>query len=155
MLVSWATEPSAYANNTAAVLFAYGDGSVAQLTSIWHQVMSRESSRRFEVVCEKALLWTDDDYLGPLHVQTDDGTHAVEFDPPPWTTKLQVPEVFAKALAQYCEPTKAFLDGLGAAAPRPGTPDAGEALAAHRLVDAAYRSAAGGGSPISAGPGAR
>ena len=64
--------------DTAAATFSYADGSVAQLTSVWHQVLTRESSRRLEVFCEKALLWTDDDYLGPLHVQTDDGEHVVE-----------------------------------------------------------------------------
>ena len=35
--------------DTAAVQFTYADGSVAQLTSIWHQVLTRESSRRLEV----------------------------------------------------------------------------------------------------------
>src|SRR5258706_8326221 len=58
--------------DTAAATFAFADGSVAQLTSVWHQVLSRESSRRLEVFCERALLWTDDDYLGPPAVQTDD-----------------------------------------------------------------------------------
>src|SRR5438105_3333424 len=50
--------------DVAAVRFSYADGSVAQLTSVWHQILSRESSRRLEVFCEKALLWSDDDYLG-------------------------------------------------------------------------------------------
>jgi predicted dehydrogenase len=135
--------------DTAAVRFVYEDGSVAQLTSIWHQVLTRESSRRLEVFCEKALLWTDDDYLGPLHVQTDDGTTIVEAAPPPWTSQLSVPEVYAKALAQYAEPSKAFLDALSEGRSPAGHPPAAEALAAHRLVDAAYRSAASAGVPIS------
>jgi predicted dehydrogenase len=130
--------------------FTYSDGSVAQLTSVWHQVLSRESSRRLEVFCEKALLWTDDDYLGPLHVQTDHDVTAIEASPPPWGTRLQVPEVYAKALAQYAEPSKAFLDALAGGREPAGHPPAADALAAHRLVDAAYRSAAEGGSPCAA-----
>ena len=55
----------------------FADGSVAQLTSVWHQVLTRESGRHLEVFCEGAALWTDDDYLGPLHVQTSDGTREV------------------------------------------------------------------------------
>ncbi len=150
--------------DTATATFAYADGSVAQLTSIWHQVLTRESSRRLEVFCEKAMLWTDDDYLGPLHVQTDDGEQIVTAEPPEWSSRFTLPEVFAKALAQYAEPTKAFLDGLagldrvggprpsGEVAPRTaGYPGAGEALAAHRLVDLVYRSAADGGAPRPAG----
>jgi predicted dehydrogenase len=133
--------------DVAAVRFSYADGSVAQLTSVWHQVLSRESSRRLEVFCEKALLWTDDDYLGPLHIQTDDGTTTVEAPAPEWTAQLTVPEVYAKALAQYAEPSKAFLDALAEDRSPAGHPPAADALAAHRLVDAAYRSAASGGVP--------
>ena len=46
----------------------------------------------------------------------------------------------------YVEADRAFVDAVtGGRAPDPGL---GVALAAHRLVDAAYRSAAGGGVPI-------
>jgi predicted dehydrogenase len=140
--------------DTAAATFTYADGSIAQLTSVWHQVLSRESSRRLEVFCENATLWTDDDYLGPLHVQTDDGERVVAGEPPDWSSRFTLPEVYAKALAQYAEPSKAFLDALARVAPDPaparsivGYPRAGDALAAHRLVDLVYRSAADGGAP--------
>lgn len=136
--------------DTAAVTFAYADGAVAQLTSVWHQVLSRESSRRLEVFCDKALLSTDDDYLGPLDVQTDDGTVEVEGSVPEWAPALTVPEVFAKAVAHYAVPTKAFLDALAAGDDRAVGPTAAEALTAHRLVDLAYRSAAAGGVPLDA-----
>jgi predicted dehydrogenase len=136
--------------DAAALRFTYTDGSVAQLTSVWHQVLSRESSRRLEVFCEKAVLWTDDDYLGPLHIQTDDGTTTIEAPAPAWTARLTVPEVYAKALAQYAEPSKAFLDALAEGRSPAGHPPAADALAAHRLVDAAYRSAAAGGVPLPA-----
>jgi UDP-N-acetyl-2-amino-2-deoxyglucuronate dehydrogenase len=142
--------------DTAAATFAFADGSVAQLTSVWHQVLSRESSRRLEVFCEKALLWTDDDYLGPLHVETDDGERLIESEPPGWSSGFTLPAVYAKALAQYAEPSKAFLDSLarvgtsrGPEASAVGHPRAADALAAHRLVDLVYRSAADGGAPKS------
>ena len=105
--------------------------------------------RRLEVFCEEALLWTDDDYLGPLHVETADGSKSSSSRRRrPGSTGSTVPEVLAKPLAQYAEPSKAFLDALardGAGAR--GHPDVGIALAAHRLVDRAYRSAAAGGRP--------
>jgi predicted dehydrogenase len=141
--------------DTAAVTFAYEDGAVAQLTSVWHQVLTRESGRHLEVFCEGVALWTDDDYLGPLHVQTSDGTHEVLGELPEWAARLTVPEVYAKSIAHYGLQVKAFLDGLGASGSVPGAtagasgyPGAGEALAAHRLVDRAYRSAAAGGAPV-------
>jgi predicted dehydrogenase len=145
--------------DTAAATFTYADGSVAQLTSIWHQVLTRESSRRLEVFCEKAMLWTEDDYLGPLHVQTDNGDQVIVSELPEWSSRFTLPEVYAKALAQYAEPTKAFLDSLarigtpGVVPSGIGHPRADDALAAHRLVDLVYRSAADGGVPQPA-PGA-
>jgi predicted dehydrogenase len=154
----------------AAVTFGFDDGSVAQLTSVWHQVLTRESGRHLEVFCEGAALWTDDDYLGPLHVQTSDGLRDIVSDGPDWAGLLTVPEVYAKAIAHYGAAAKAFLDGLSPDGERPrggrgpgrpdgqaqvggGFPGAGEALAAHRLVDRAYRSAASGGGPVATGPG--
>lgn len=142
--------------DTAAATFTFADGSVAQLTSVWHQVLSRESSRRLEVFCEKAMLWTDDDNLGPLHVQTDAGEHLVESEPPSWSSRFTLPPVYATALAQYAEPSKAFLDALARPDTRTepeaaalGHPRAGDALAAHRLVDLVYCSAADAGVPKS------
>jgi len=94
--------------------------------------------------------------LTGLHVQTDAGEHLVESEPPTWTSRFTLPPVYATALAQYAEPSKAFLDALarldtetvpGAAAV--GHPRAGDALAAHRLVDLVYCSAADGGVPKS------
>jgi predicted dehydrogenase len=148
--------------DTAAVTFGFGDGSVAQLTSVWHQVMTRESGRHLEVFCEGAALWTDDDYLGPLYLQTSDGTQEIMGELPDWAAGLTVPEVYAHPIAHYGSAAKAFLDGLASldgrltAGPGRGAgvgyPGASEALAAHRLVDQAYRSAASAGQPVPSGP---
>ena len=108
--------------------------------------------RHHEVFCERAALWTDDDYLGPLHVQTSDGARELTAALPEWAGLLTVPEVFTHSIAHYGTAAKAFLDRLAArAAGRDagqGHPAATEALAAHRLVDRAYRSAASGGVPV-------
>lgn len=140
------------------VTLRYPDGSVATLVSVWHQILSRESTRRLEVFCEDALLWTGDDYLGPLHIETAETEESVTADPPAWCSRFELPAKFAKSLAQYAEPSKEFLDLLARDPGAIGYPDVDIALAAHRLVDAAYRSAAAGGAPIelpaSLGPGA-
>jgi myo-inositol 2-dehydrogenase / D-chiro-inositol 1-dehydrogenase len=143
-------------DDATTVTFRYADGSSATIVSVWHQILARGSLRRLELFCEKALLWTDDDYLGPLHVETNAGEELVEAAPPSWVGRFEVPEVLAKPLAQYAEPSKAFLDALD----RDGTgargyPDVEIALAAHRLVDQAYRSAAAGGSPMTCAKAAR
>jgi nucleotidyltransferase/DNA polymerase involved in DNA repair len=56
-------------------------------------------------------------------------------------------------LAQYAEPSKVFLDALARDGARAhGYPDVGIAIAAHRLVDRAYQSAAAGGRPVRCDP---
>jgi predicted dehydrogenase len=136
-------------DDTTTLTFSYPGGSTATIVSVWHQILTRGSSRRLEVFCEDALLWTDDDYLGPLHVETSAGIEVIDAPSPPWLECFDVPEVLAKPLGQYAEPAKFFLDALardGSAAR--GSPTATEALTAHRLVDLAYRSARDGGAPL-------
>jgi len=135
-------------DDVAAVTFAYPDALVATLISVWHQVMRRPSSRRLEVFCEDALLWTEDDHVGPLHVETTDAVSQIDAVLPAWLGDLQLAPEIAELLAPYAVAARAFLDALATGAP--GEPDAATALAAHRLVDTAYRSAAAGGVPLSA-----
>jgi predicted dehydrogenase len=136
-------------DDATTVTFRFRDGSTATIVSVWHQILTRGSRRRLEVFCDDALLSTDDDYLGPLHVETSSGEGLVEAAPPPWIDRFEVPEVLAKPLAQYAEPSKAFLDALARdGAATHGHPDVEIALAAHRLVDRAYQSAAADGRPV-------
>jgi predicted dehydrogenase len=150
--------------DVAALRCDVASGAAVTLTSVWHQVLSRPSTRRLELFCEDALLWTEDDHLGPVHVETSEGHDEVVADPPSWIGRLHTPEVLAKSVAQYADPSKRFLDALvtagavagGARATGSvGAPTVDEALAAHEVVDAAYRSAAGGGevTPVAPGPG--
>jgi len=140
-------------DDVADVRFVYADDSTATLVSVWHQVLARPSTRRLEVLCEDAVLWLDDDHLGPVSRETNDGVRVLACPLPEWTAALRLPEEIAKPLSQYAVPARAFLDAVaGGTAP---TPDAATALGAHRLVDAAYRSAAAGGTPIAVEPGPR
>ncbi len=136
--------------DVASVQVDFESGVTGTLISIWHQVMSRPSTRRLELFCEDAMLWTEDDYLGPLHVEMSSGHESNVGAPPEWIDRLTVPEVYAKPVAAYAHPSKTFLDALtrdGAAAV--GSPSVDDALAAHEVVEAAYRSAAADGAPQS------
>jgi predicted dehydrogenase len=135
-------------DDSASLRLTYPGGSTASLISVWHQVTTRPSTRRLELFCEEAFVWTEDDYLGPLHIETSGGTETLLGDPPAWIDQLTVPEVLAKPLAQYAEPTKAFLDALVAdGKDAVGSPSVEMALLAHEVVDEAYRSASLGGEP--------
>jgi myo-inositol 2-dehydrogenase / D-chiro-inositol 1-dehydrogenase len=174
-------------DDVATAMLAYADGATANLVSVWHQVLTRGSSRRLEVFCEDAFLYTEDDNTGPVFVETSQGAETVECEAPPWVAELPVPVESRKVLGLYAEASRRFLDAIasksagspgevsathlqrggsgGRSAPgrmseaRPerggsggrSAPGEEDAVAAHRLVDAAYRSASRGGVPISLG----
>jgi predicted dehydrogenase len=133
-------------DDVADVRLEYPDGALATLVSVWHRILRRPSTRRLEVFCEDALLWTDDDLLGPLHVETTDATEERAGELPDWIDRLALAPELRIPVSQYAVPAKSFLDSV-ASGTRP-SPGADVALAAHRLADAAYRSAAAGGQPV-------
>jgi predicted dehydrogenase len=131
----------------AAVTLSFASGFEAQLTSIWHEILSRGSTRRLEVFCRQGLVWLDDEFRGPLHIQTSDDTEVRLCLSPPWVNELPLAEdEIGLAVVAYVEADRAFIDAVTAGLPP--APGLDVALEAHRLVDAAYRSAAAGGAPI-------
>jgi myo-inositol 2-dehydrogenase/D-chiro-inositol 1-dehydrogenase len=131
----------------AAVTLSFPSGFEAQLTSIWHDILSRGSTRRLEVFCREGMVWLDDEFRGPLHVQTSEGIDVRPCPSPPWVDALPMAEdEVGLAVRAYAEADRAFVDAV--AAGRPPEPGLDVALEAHRLVDAAYRSAAKDGAPI-------
>ena len=132
--------------DVAVCTFIHASGATSSLVSVWHQVLSRPSLRRIEVFCERALLWLDDDGVGPVHVEQTSGAHQVETrTAADWIDALVVPDEYREALAPYAAADLGFLHAVAAGrTPEPGFE---VALAAHRVADAAYRSAALGGVP--------
>jgi predicted dehydrogenase len=132
--------------DVAVCTFIHESGATSSLVSVWHHVMSRPSLRRIEVFCERALLWLDDDGEGPVHVEQSSGSHEVVVrTAEAWVDRLAVPEEQRSVLAPYAAADLGFLHALDAGEPpRPGFE---VAVQAHRVADAAYRSAALGGIP--------
>jgi predicted dehydrogenase len=131
----------------AAVSLSFTSGLEAQLTSVWHEILSRGSTRRVEVFCRDGMAWLDDDFRGPLHVQTSDATEVRPCPSPEWVDALPLADdEIGLAIRAYVEADRAFVDAVAHhTTPEPGLD---VALAAHILVDAAYRSAAHGGEPV-------
>jgi predicted dehydrogenase len=120
---------------TASIEFAAG--ARGTLTTIWHDNLARPSMRRVEVFCANRYVHIEgDDWTGPVHWTDSNGSsHSL------------VGDALVGAIAPMRDgpenPDAAFLravlDGT------PAWPDFSMALAAHRVVDAAYRSADAGG----------
>lgn len=136
--------------DAATVMLAFDTPVVATLTSVWHNIARRKSSRYVEVLCEDALLWADNDFEGPLHVQTSAGTEELETPVPGWYREIS--QAHTVPLAFYGVPAREFLDHVADGAETPHRPTAATALRAHELVDAAYRSADAGGRPVDVTP---
>ena len=135
----------------AAVTLSFSSGFEAQLTSVWHDILSRGSTRRLEVFCRQGMVWLDDEFRGPLHIQTSEGLEVRACPSPPWVDALPLADdEVGLAVRAYVEADRSFIDAVVGG--RPPAPGLDVALEAHRLVDAAYRSAAGGGAPIGVAP---
>ena len=119
----------------------------SSLVSVWHQVLSRGSTRRVEVFLEHGMVWLDNDIVGPLTIQTSDGVEERATPLAPWVLELPLADSRTGLVVRsYAAADRAFVEASGSgAAPAPTFADA---LTAHRMVDALYRSAAEGGSPV-------
>lgn len=134
----------------AAVSLTFESGAEAHLTSVWHNIVSRGSTRRIELFCQDAMVWLDDEFRGPLHIQTSNGSEIRSCPPPAWVEDLPLGrDEVGLAVRTYAEADRAFVDAVVTG--RAPEPSLHEALEAHRLVDAAYRSADAGGVPIRLG----
>ena len=131
----------------ATVSLSFASGLEAHLTSVWHNILSRGSTRRVELFCQEGMVWLDDEFRGPLHVQTSDGTEVRPCPSPSWVDALPLGhDEVGLAIRAYVEADRSFVEAVvDGSAPVPGLD---QALEAHRLVDAAYLSAEGGGTPI-------
>ena len=131
----------------ASVSLSFASGLEAHLTSVWHEILTRGSTRRVEVFCRDGMVWLDDDFRGPLHVQTSEGVDERPCPSPRWVDELPLADdEIGLAVRAYVEADRSFVDSVTGG--RPPEPGLTEALAAHRLVDAAYRSAADEGLPV-------
>jgi predicted dehydrogenase len=95
-------------------------------------------------------VWLHNEFRGPLHIQTSDVKEVRPCPSPDWVDALPLgDDDVGLAVRAYVEADRAFVDAV--AAGRPPEPGLHEALRAHQLVDATYRSAAAGGAPVAPG----
>ncbi len=120
---------------------SFANGAVGSLLSVWHDILERESSRHVEVICENLWCAIDtDDWWGPVRwTRTGEDSGTLE-------GRELGHRVWDAGLAP-ANPDAGFIDAV--AQGRTIGPDLESALRAHVVVDAAYRSAAQGGTPVS------
>ena len=129
--------------DVAVANFEFDGGMRAALVSVWHQLLTRPSTRRLEVIFERGIVWLDNDFTGPLHEMTEKGDELVQCPPPTWVSELPLPEgEIGLAIRMYAQQDRNFIDSLvSGEVPSPSIDDA---VQAHVMVDAVYSSAATG-----------
>jgi predicted dehydrogenase len=132
--------------DVAMATLTFTSGATATLASVWHQVLSRPSTRHLEVFCEKGIVAVGDEYTGPVVLTTDGGVEERACPEPAWVRELPIDEPWRTYAGHYAQQARSFLASL--AAGTPPWPDLDVAVAAHRVADAVYRSAAAGGSVV-------
>ena len=125
--------------DSVAAILNFESGAMATLTSVWHDLLERPSLRRVELLAERMWCAIEGDWFGPVHwtaagerdqVLTGDDLEAAVRD-----LDLAPPNpdgAFVRAVANHT----------------PAHPNFATAVRAHQVVDALYRSAASGGSPV-------
>jgi predicted dehydrogenase len=127
----------------------FASGAQAQLASVWHNVLSRPSSRRLELFFENGYFHVDNDFSGPIYLHKQPGEPLVISEGEVrerYLESIRVREVVFQDALRYSLQDYFFLESITAG--RPPFPDFGVALEAHRIVDAIYRSAAGSGEKV-------
>jgi predicted dehydrogenase len=127
--------------DVATAVLRFHDGATGTLSSVWHDNLARPSLRRVEVFCERRhIVIEGDDWFGPVSWTDSDGT----------TGSLET-----AALEEAVTPLRDGItnnpDGAFIACVldrQPASPDLHTAVAAHRIVDAMYASAAAGGQAV-------
>jgi UDP-N-acetyl-2-amino-2-deoxyglucuronate dehydrogenase len=131
-------------DDVAVATIEFEQGTLATLTSVWHDVLERPSLRRVEVFSERAHAVLEGDVFGPVRWTGPDGDAGSLAD-----------EALVGYLTEQGErlrnPDGAFVEAVRAGGP--ASPSFADALRAHVLVDAVYRSAAAGGAPVAVPPG--
>jgi predicted dehydrogenase len=127
--------------DVANATLTFTGGALGTLTSVWHDNLARPSLRRVEIFCERRYIVIEgDDWYGPVHWTDTDGTNGSLAD-------QAIVDAVEPLIDGTMNPDAEFIRSVVAG--QPAHPDFATALAAHRIVDAMYRSAADGGASTS------
>ena len=142
-------------DDVAVARLDFEGGGIASLTSIWHDIVERESQRHVEVFCERLQLTLDGTPDGPISWQfagderrslggRELAEACVEFGGGREVDLVATGD--GDSAGAMFNPLTSFLEAVrdGLASPLPFS----EALPGHVLVDAIYASADAGGTPI-------
>lgn len=127
--------------DSAVLSLRFASGAVGTLTTVWHNVLARANERHLEIFCDRFWCALDGQHwLGEVRWCGLGAEEELVRGP-------QIEHRLADMGTTPCNPDVEFVSAVSGRAGK--GPDFATALRAHVLVDAAYRSAAAGGSMVS------
>ena len=135
--------------DVVSVLGRFTSGASLTLSSIWHDIFDRPSQRRIELFCRHRLITLEGDVFGPVHLHSDSESLSL--------ADQVLCDWLVDRGVHLCSAEQEFLAAVaarlaGGAVPTL-RPDVNDALRAHVVVDAMYRSAVAGGEMVGVPPG--
>jgi len=131
--------------DVATSTIRFENGALGTLASIWHDNLARPNSRRVEIFCTRRhIVIEGDDWFGPVSWTDTDGQSQTLGDD-------QLSDAVVAIRDGSDNPDAEFIRSVTEGTP--ASPDFADAVKAHRIVDAMYRSAEGGGASIEIGNG--
>jgi len=135
----------------AAATLNFANGATGQLTSIWHDITEKRSERRLELFFERGYFAIEKDFFGSIEYERATGGRQTMPEDEVTARYMEIIGLDADshiaALQKYSLEDYFFLQAL---IEEPDAfPGFDVAVAAHRLVDAVYRSAADHGRVVS------
>ena len=130
--------------DVATATLRFARGALGTLNSVWHDNLARPSLRRVELFCERRHVVIDgDDWFGPVSWTDHDGATG--------TLAGDALDAARRADARRRGRTPTGRSSAPSSAASRPTPDLATAVAAHRVVDAMYVSAAQDGTTVAVG----
>jgi len=124
--------------DTAAVSFQHYGNVNSTLLSIWHQILSRGSTRRLQTFFSLAVVISDDDFLGPIKIITKDKDFTIKPEVPEFFNAIDLPQnEIGLAVKMYCSENFNFINNfLEKKQPSPNIEDG---LYVHDIVEKIYQ----------------
>ncbi|HXY45815.1 MAG TPA: Gfo/Idh/MocA family oxidoreductase, partial [Acidimicrobiales bacterium] len=99
--------------DSISALLRTESGLSISLVSVWHEVLSRPSTRRVEVLFEEAFVSFENDFTGPLTMQTSAGCELRPCPPPEWVLGVPLPDgERGLGVRAYIEENLNFVDAV-------------------------------------------
>ena len=127
----------------AGIATGLADDGWDLVLSYWHDVLERPSLRRVELFCERTYAVLEGDWFGPVEWVTTGS-------PPTRVHNDELIDEAGRRGAASGNPDELFITAVERG--EQAWPSFADALRAHTLADAVYRSAAEGGVPVRVDP---